>query len=95
MNNETISNGTWINTNRGKEIKAPISGSLACPLYFPLEAIKTATLPLDIQYDIYLENYLANIHIKPNDKNDTDKKYKRDNLSQIVEFLYIFTQISF
>ena len=50
-------------------------------IYIPVDIImllseryKTATLPLDIQYDIYLENYLANIHIKPNDKNDTDKK---------------------
>lgn len=45
-------------------------------IYIPVDIIKllserykTATLPLDIQYDIYLENYLLNIHIKePNAK---------------------------
>ena len=43
-------------------------------LYIPVDIIKllserykTATLPLDIQYDIYLENYLKNIH-KDEDK---------------------------
>ena len=40
-------------------------------IYIPVDIIKllsdrynTSTLPLDIQYDIYLENYLLNIHVK-------------------------------
>lgn len=40
-------------------------------IYIPVDIIKllserynATTLPLDIQYDIYLENYLSNIHIK-------------------------------
>ena len=40
-------------------------------IYIPVDIIKllserynTDTLPLDIQYDIYLENYLLNIHVK-------------------------------
>lgn len=40
-------------------------------IYIPVDIIellseryKTDTLPLDIQYDIYLESYLSNIHIK-------------------------------
>lgn len=45
-------------------------------IYIPVDIIKllsdrykTAALPLDIQYDIYLEQYLLNIHIKePNTK---------------------------
>ena len=38
-------------------------------IYIPVDIIQllserynTSTLPLDIQYDIYLENYLATIH---------------------------------
>ncbi len=31
------------------------------------ERYKASRLPLDIQYDIYLENYLLNIHIKKPD----------------------------
>ncbi len=40
-------------------------------IYIPVDIIKllserynATTLPLDIQYDIYLENYLSNIHVK-------------------------------
>ena len=40
-------------------------------IYIPVDIIKllserykTTTLPLDIQYDIYLESYLLNIHVK-------------------------------
>ena len=47
-------------------------------IYIPVDIIellskryKTATLPLDIQYDIYLESYLSNIHIK---ESETDSK---------------------
>ena len=47
-------------------------------IYIPVDIIKllserykTATLPLDIQYDIYLESYLSNIHIK---EPETDSK---------------------
>ena len=47
-------------------------------IYIPVDIIKllserykTTTLPLDIQYDIYLESYLSNIHIK---ESETDSK---------------------
>ena len=47
-------------------------------IYIPVDIIKmlsdrynTSTLPLDIQYDIYLENYLANIH--PDSKKEDNK----------------------
>ena len=47
-------------------------------IYIPVDIIKllserykTATLPLDIQYDIYLESYLSNIH---NKEPETDSK---------------------
>lgn len=51
-------------------------------IYIPVDIIKllserykTTSLPLDIQYDIYLENYLLNIHIK---NSDTDRKNKEE-----------------
>ena len=51
-------------------------------IYIPVDIIrllseryKTTSLPLDIQYDIYLENYLLNIHIK---NPDTDRKNKEE-----------------
>ncbi len=44
-------------------------------IYIPVDIIKllseryvTSTLPLDIQYDIYLENYLLNIHPKKDEE---------------------------
>lgn len=51
-------------------------------IYIPVDIIKslserykTASLPLDIQYDIYLENYLLNIHIK---NSNTDRKNNKE-----------------